>query len=136
MRVALAVPTTYMNESGAALPGLLRRFGVTDLTKVIIVHDELDLDPGVVRVKEGGGLSGHHGLESIQRVLKSQAFLRVRIGIGRPPGRQSGADHVLRRPHGADLEALHGAFEIGADAVTLIVTAGVSAAMNATNKKG
>ena len=65
---------------------------------MVVVHDELDLPPGRVKVKIGGGIAGHNGLRSIQAHLHSPDFVRVRIGIGKPPGRRSGADHVLRRP--------------------------------------
>ena len=71
----------------------------------MVVHDELDLPPGRVKVKEGGGTAGHNGLESIRAHLHSGAFVRVRIGIGKPPGRQEGADYVLRRPGKAERES-------------------------------
>ena len=92
-RVALAVPTTYMNESGVAVRGLARRYGITDPGAIVIVHDELDLSPGTVRLKAGGGLAGHNGLRSIESHLHTNEFLRVRIGVGKPAsaaaGRQS-----------------------------------------------
>jgi peptidyl-tRNA hydrolase, PTH1 family len=132
-RVALAVPSTYMNESGQAVPPLLRRFGVDDPGHLVVLHDELDLPPGRIRVKQGGGVAGHKGLASIRQHLHSDEFLRVRIGIGRPPGRQSGADHVLRRPSKADQELIDVALEQAADAVELVVTAGVDVAMNRCN---
>lgn len=132
-RVALAVPTTYMNESGAAVRPLLRRFGVEDPSHLVIVHDELDLPPGKIRVKLGGGLAGHKGLQSIRDHLHTVEFVRVRIGIGKPPGRQSGADYVLRRPGKAERELLDGAVEGAADAVELVVTQGIEAAMNRCN---
>lgn len=134
-RVALAVPTTYMNRSGDALGALLRRVGVDDPTRVIVVHDELDLPPGKVRVKAGGGLSGHHGLESVERALRSREFLRVRVGIGRPPGQMSAADFVLRRPSGETADAIAVAFEVAADAVEGVVHRGPDVAMNEFNKK-
>ena len=77
-RVALAVPTTYMNDSGAAVRGLTRRFGIDDPSCIVIVHDELDLPPGTVRVKVGGGLAGHNGLRSLQAHLHTTDFVRVR----------------------------------------------------------
>lgn len=135
-RVALAVPSTYMNESGAAVRPLVRRFGVEDLSRLVVVHDELDLPPGRIRVKLGGGLAGHKGLQSIRDHLHDVEFVRVRIGIGKPPGRQSGADHVLRRPGKAERELLDGAIETAADAVELVVTEGVGAAMNRYNGEG
>ncbi|HXY28530.1 MAG TPA: aminoacyl-tRNA hydrolase, partial [Acidimicrobiales bacterium] len=93
-RVALAVPTTYMNESGLAVRALVKRFGITEPASVVIVHDELDLPPGTVRLKAGGGLAGHNGLRSVQSHLRSSDFLRVRIGVGKPPSAAQGASHV------------------------------------------
>ncbi|HEY5245101.1 MAG TPA: aminoacyl-tRNA hydrolase [Acidimicrobiales bacterium] len=133
VRVALAVPTTYMNDSGAAVRPLLRRFGIDDLSRLVVVHDELDLPPGRVKVKIGGGIAGHNGLRSIQTHLHSPDFVRVRIGIGKPPGRRSGADHVLRRPSRRDRDVLDVAVSAAADAVELIAADGVDAAMNRYN---
>ncbi len=91
-----AFPQTYMNDSGLAVAALVRRFGIDDLEKLVIVHDELDLEVGRLKVKVGGGLAGHNGLKSIVAHLKSDAFVRVRIGIGKPPGQA-----VRRRPRPA-----------------------------------
>lgn len=128
-RVALAVPTTYMNESGTAVRALARRFGITDPAAIVIVHDELDLPPGTVRLKAGGGLAGHNGLRSIQSHLHSSDFLRVRIGVGKPPSAAQGASHVLRRPPKAVQEILAGAVSVAADAVERIASDGIDAAM-------
>jgi PTH1 family peptidyl-tRNA hydrolase len=128
-RVALAVPTTYMNESGTAVRGLARRFGITDPATIVIVHDELDLPPGTVRLKAGGGLAGHNGLRSVQSHLHSADFLRVRIGVGKPPSASQGASHVLRRPPKAVRESLASAVAIAADAVEHIAADGLDAAM-------
>jgi len=128
-RVVLAVPTTYMNESGTAVRALARRFGITDPATIVIVHDELDLPPGTVRLKAGGGLAGHNGLRSIQSHLHSSDFLRVRIGIGKPPSAAQGADHVLRRPPKAVRETLAASVEVAADAVERIAADGIDAAM-------
>jgi PTH1 family peptidyl-tRNA hydrolase len=133
-RVALAVPTTYMNESGAAVGPLVRRFGIEDPETLVIVHDELDLPPGGIQVKLGGGLAGHNGLRSIQAHLHSEAFVRIRIGIGKPRG-GPGADHVLNRPSRADRELLDTTIAMAADAVEVIATSGVAAAMNRFNAK-
>ena len=132
-RVALAVPTAYMNESGAAVRPLMRRYGIEDPERLVIVHDELDLPPGRIRVKLGGGIAGHKGLESVRTHLHTAGFVRVRIGIGKPPGRQSGADHVLRRPGKAERELLDVAVQAAADAVEIVVTEGVEVAMNRCN---
>ena len=102
--VALAIPTTYMNESGTAVRSLVTRFGVEEPTSLVVVHDELDLPPGTVRIKVGGGLAGHNGLRSLQAHLHTTDFLRVRIGVGKPPnaraGRRPRAATALRRPPG------------------------------------
>jgi PTH1 family peptidyl-tRNA hydrolase len=132
-RLALAFPQTYMNDSGRSVARLVRRFNVGDLSRLVVVHDELDLFPGRIRVKLGGGLAGHKGLQSIRDHLHSADFVRVRIGIGKPPGRQSGADYVLRRPGKAERELLDGAIEAAADAVEIVATDGVDAAMNRCN---
>jgi len=122
-----------MNESGVAASALARRFSVEDPAKIVILHDELDLPVGAVKVKRGGGIAGHNGLRSVQAHLHSLDFLRVRIGIGRPPGRMPGADYVLRRPSRADAEAIAHACELAADAVELLLGEGPDAAMNAVN---
>ena len=134
-RVALAVPQTFMNESGQAVVKLVHRHGIDDPTRILIVHDELDLPVGELRVKSGGGLAGHNGLRSITAHLKTQDYLRVRIGVGKPPGRQSGADHVLRRPGVAEATELAVVAQEAADAVEMIVTVGVDEAMSRFNTR-
>ena len=128
-QVALAVPTTYMNESGAAVRSLAKRFGIDDPEHLVVVHDELDLPPGAVRIKVGGGLAGHNGLRSIQAHLHTTDFVRVRIGIGKPPSAGQGADHVLGRPPRSVRALLAGAVETAAEAVERMVRDGVPAAM-------
>ncbi len=132
-RLALAVPETYMNDSGLAVQALVRRCSIVDLGRLVVVHDELDLPVGVVRVKQGGGTAGHNGLRSLQSHLGSLAFVRVRIGIGRPPGRMAGADYVLRRPTADEATELAVAIEVAADAVTVVLERGVDQAMNELN---
>lgn len=132
-RVVLAFPTTYMNESGQAVGALMRRHHLTDPRQLVVVHDELDLPPGVVRVKAGGGLAGNNGLRSITQHLKTQDYVRVRIGIGKPPSKERGADHVLSRVPTAERELLDIAVQRAADAVEVIVTQGVDAAMQQFN---
>ncbi len=119
--VTLAVPTTYMNESGAALKPLLRRTSLEDLTRLVVAHDELDLEPGRLQLKVGGGLAGHNGLRSIAAVLGTQDFARLRIGIGKPPSKEQGADWVLQRPTGARKAALAALVEAAADALELVL---------------
>lgn len=132
--LVLAVPATYMNESGVALRPLVHRYVADELSRTVIVHDELDLEPGVVRVKDGGGIAGHNGLRSVEQHLHSRAFVRVRIGIGRPRGR-SGVDYVLGRPRGEERELIAVGVELAADAVEAILCDGLVAAMNRFNSK-
>jgi PTH1 family peptidyl-tRNA hydrolase len=134
-RVALAVPHTYMNLSGEAVSPLVRRFGIEDPARLVVVHDELDLEPGRLKVKSGGGLAGHNGLRSIKSHLHTQDFLRVRVGVGKPPAQQAGKDHVLRRPGKAERAELDIAAEDAADAVDLILQEGVEAAMTKYNAR-
>ena len=134
-RVALAVPLTYMNDSGNAVRALVRRYGV-DVDRLVIVQDELDLPVGVLKVKSGGGLAGHNGLRSIVAHLKDDGFQRVRIGVGKPPSKERGADHVLRGFSKRERTGIGVVVEEAADAVELIATAGIEAAMNRYNTRG
>ena len=137
-RVALAFPQTYMNESGLSVGLLARRYGLgeDDVTRIVVVHDELDLPVGVIKVKQGGGLAGHNGLRSIKAHLKTDAFLRVRIGIGKPVGgKEQGANHVLRKPSKREQEDLVVSIHEAADAVEAILTVGVERAMNTYNTR-
>lgn len=132
-RLALAVPLTFYNEAGQAVAALARRHGIDDVGRIVVVHDELDLPPGRIKVKLGGGLAGNNGLRSTKAHLGTDAFARVRIGVGKPPGRTSGADHVLRRPGKAERAELDIAIVEAADAVDAILTQGLDAAMNRYN---
>ncbi len=131
--IVLAVPTTYMNLSGEAVAPLVRRYRITDLSRLVVVHDELDLPPGVVKLKVGGGLAGNNGLASIKQHLHTADFARIRVGIGKPPTAAAGAGHVLRRPAGAEREWLHGAVNSAADAVDSVLELGYARAMNLVN---
>ena len=191
-RVLVAVPLTFMNDSGLAVAPLVRRAGIEHVDgpvpggapppasattgpattgsattasattglattgpattvpaakarpathagtawRLIVVHDELDIPSGRIKVKVGGGTAGNNGLKSIHSHLHTGEYLRVRVGIGKPPGRQSGADYVLRRPGASERAALAQAIEDAADAVEVIVTEGVEAAMNRFNGSG
>lgn len=133
--VVLAVPTTFMNESGNAVGALSRRFKVTDPGRIVVVHDELDLEPGTVRVKMGGGLAGHNGLRSINQHLRTQEFVRVRIGVGKPQTKEQGADHVLSPMSPGARREMDVNIAVAADAVESIVEHGALAAMNEFNGK-
>ncbi len=132
-RVVVAFPQTFMNESGRSVQLLTRRHGVDDLERLVVVHDELDLPTGRVKLKSGGGLAGHNGLKSIEAHLGTRDFRRIRIGVGKPPGRMTGADYVLRRPSKADQADLDVAVAAAADAVESIVADGFDATMNRVN---
>lgn len=131
--LVLAKPNVFMNLSGETVAPLVRRYCPDDFARLVVVHDELDLEPGRIRVKVGGGLAGHNGLKSIKAHLHSDAFARVRLGVGKPPGRRSGADHVLRRPGKAERAELDLAVVEAADAVDLILSDGPDRAMNRYN---
>jgi PTH1 family peptidyl-tRNA hydrolase len=135
-RVAVAFPTTYMNDSGRAVAPLMRRFGIEDPANLVVIHDELDLEPGRMKIKVGGGLAGHNGLRSIVAHLHTPEFVRIRIGVGKPPGgAERGADHVLSRPSKRDAELLRINVEESADAATMILTDGVDATMARYNAR-
>lgn len=131
--VVLVVPTTYMNDSGHAVAAVARRFKVGDMSRIIVCHDELDLAPGTVRVKFGGGLAGHNGLRSISARLGTDDYVRVRIGVGKPRSKEHGADHVLSQVPAGERSVLDVAVTVAADAVESILAEGVASAMNSVN---
>jgi len=133
-RITLAFPATYMNESGRAVAQLVKRRGITDLSRLLVVHDELDLPVGRMKLKLGGGLAGNNGLKSIKSHLRSEEFGRLRIGVGKPPsGRMTGADYVLRAPSRADRKVLDQMVAAAADAVEMVLAEGIAPAMNKYN---
>ncbi len=135
-RVALAVPTTYMNDSGQAAAPLVRRYGIDDPRRLVVVHDELDLEPGRIKVKDGGGLAGHNGLRSIDAHLHTPDFVRIRMGIGKPPGGPDrGADWVLNKVPKRQREELDVMVAEAADAVEVILADGPEAAMQRFNQR-
>ncbi|MBV9594075.1 MAG: aminoacyl-tRNA hydrolase [Actinobacteria bacterium] len=127
--VVLAKPTTFMNESGGPVASVARFYKVP-IEQITVVHDELDLPFGTVRLKRGGGEGGHNGLRSIARSLGGTEFLRVRFGIGRPPGRQDPADFVLREFATPERKELPVLVERAADAVETLLREGIEAAQN------
>ena len=128
-RVILAKPKSYMNESGGAVAGL-RSFYKVGLERLVAVHDELDLPFAVVRLKRGGGEGGHNGLRSLSRSLGTRDYLRVRVGVGRPPGRQDPADYVLEDFNRREREQLPLIVERAADAVETLLALGLEPAQN------
>jgi peptidyl-tRNA hydrolase, PTH1 family len=128
-RVVLARPRSYMNESGGPVASV-RSFYKVDTARVVAVHDELDLPFGVVRLKRGGGPGGHNGLRSLTPALGSPDYPRVRVGIGRPPGRMDPADFVLRDFSAAERKELPLIIDRAADAVEALLGEGLEAAQN------
>jgi peptidyl-tRNA hydrolase, PTH1 family len=134
-RVILAGSTRFMNESGPSYASLAKKHDV-ELDHVIAVHDELDIPAGTLRVKVGGGPGGHNGMKSLVQAFRSPEFLRVRMGIGRPPGRQDPADFVLEplpKRMEADVAIL---VDRAADAVRSLIADGLGAAQDRFNGSG
>ena len=126
-RVVLAKPVTYMNESGGPVAALAAYLEVpTD--RVIVVHDEIDIVFAEIRLKSGGGEAGHNGLRSISSALGTREYVRVRVGVGRPPGRMEAADYVLRDFAAAERKELPWLLDAAADAVEAVVENGLLAA--------
>ncbi|MDT4913244.1 MAG: peptidyl-tRNA hydrolase, family [Pseudonocardiales bacterium] len=130
--VVLVKPKAYMNESGGPVVSISRFYKVP-VERITVVHDELDLPYGTLRVKRGGGDGGHNGLRSTTSALGSREYARVRFGIGRPPGRQDPADYVLREFVAAERKDLAFHVDRAADAVELLLAEGLVAAQNAFN---
>jgi PTH1 family peptidyl-tRNA hydrolase len=122
-RIALAVPSTFMNVSGRPVAGLLKFYSL-DASRLIVIHDELDLPYDTVRLKTGGGPGGHNGVRDIIAVAGPD-FVRVRVGVGRPPGRQDPADFVLSPFSKAERETLPNLISDAADATELVLTDGL-----------
>lgn len=128
--VVLAKPRSFMNESGGPVTAAARFFKIP-VERVVVAHDELDLDFGVIRLKRGGGAGGHNGLRSVASALGSPEFSRVRFGIGRPPGRQDPADFVLREFAPSERKELPYLVDRAADAAEALLRDGLEAAQNA-----
>ncbi|MCI2238423.1 aminoacyl-tRNA hydrolase [Paenibacillus sp. TRM 82003] len=126
-RAVLAAPTSYMNVSGGPVAGLAKYYDVP-LEQLVVVHDELDVPFGAVRLKRGGGEGGHNGLRSVSKSLGGKDYARVRVGVGRPPGRQDPADFVLREFSTVERRDLPFLLGDAADAVELLTLQGLEAA--------
>jgi peptidyl-tRNA hydrolase, PTH1 family len=133
--VELAIPQTGMNDSGPVVRALADRLGLDGPRALVVVHDELDLPVGRLKVKVGGGTAGHNGLRSIVGALGTADFVRVRIGIGKPPSSDAGMDYVLSSPDAAMRERLEAMTGVAADAVERIVDEGAGAAMTWFNMR-
>jgi PTH1 family peptidyl-tRNA hydrolase len=127
----LAKPQTMMNLSGLAVKALLTKYAIA-LDRMVVIHDELDLPFGRIRLKKGGSSAGNHGLDSVIASLGTRDFMRLRVGIGRPNG--NGVDYVLGAFSGKEQEELAGIITRAADAVTFLVELGLHRAMTDINK--
>lgn len=133
VRLILAVPSTFMNESGRAVAALVRQKGV-EPANLIILHDEIDLPAGTLRIKLGGGAAGHHGVESVAEFLGTKDFYRVRIGVGRPPNPAQAPSKFVLEPIGRkDAPLLIDVESRAADAVLSLVRDGLQITMNRFN---
>jgi PTH1 family peptidyl-tRNA hydrolase len=128
-RVVLAKPKCYMNESGGPVASL-RDFFKVPVERIVVVHDELDIPFGTLRLKAGGGDNGHNGLRSVTKSLGSREYLRVRFGVGRPPGRQDPADFVLKDFTSAERKELPFLVDRAADAVEAVASRSIETAQN------
>lgn len=128
-RVRLVKPQTFMNVSGESVNGVLKSAGV-DVGRLCVVHDELDLPLGTLRLKAGGGTAGHNGLKSIVQCCRTKDFLRLRFGIGRPPGRMPAADYVLRRFARDETDTVGVGVEQAVDVLDSWLAHGVEATQN------
>ncbi len=132
VRAVLAKPKSFMNESGGPVAAL-RDFFKVPPERIVVMHDELDLPYGSLRLKRDGGDNGHNGLRSVTKSLGTRDYLRVRVGIGRPPGRQDPADYVLRDFSPAERKELRFHLDRAADAVETLLTEGLEPAQNRFN---
>jgi peptidyl-tRNA hydrolase, PTH1 family len=133
-RFVLTIPSSYMNTSGGPVQQAAAWFKVP-VERIVVCHDDLDLEVGSLRLKRGGGHAGHNGLKDLDRALGSREYLRVRIGIGRPPGRMPSKDHVLRRFPPAERATIDVVLEEAVDAIELLVTDGLEPAQNRYHAK-
>lgn len=122
--VVLAKPQSYMNTSGGPVKQLMNVYGVSP-DRLVVIHDELDIDPGTIRVKFGGGHAGHNGLRSICDKLGTRDWFRVRCGIGRPPGRMPVADYVLSLPKKDAADDFAQATDLGCEAALFLIEHGL-----------
>jgi PTH1 family peptidyl-tRNA hydrolase len=127
--LSLMIPLGYMNDSGGPVQAAMGFYKVPP-EQLVVVHDDIDLESAALRLKRGGGTAGHNGLKDIQRRIASPDFFRVRIGVGRPPGRQDPAVYVLRRFSPAEREEIDVTIERATEAVLDLVETGLAATQN------
>lgn len=128
-RIVLAIPEGYMNNSGGPVQQAANWYSVA-ADHLVVVHDEVDLPVGALRLKLGGGTAGHNGLKDVERALGTPEFYRVRIGVDRPPGRMATKDHVLRRFPPAEREQIDVVIEEAIDAIELLIDEGLEPTQN------
>jgi PTH1 family peptidyl-tRNA hydrolase len=131
-KLILAKPQTFMNLSGQAVQGLMH-FYKLPLMNLLVIHDDLDLPPGTLRLRPGGGSGGQKGVQSIIERLGTEGFARLRLGIGRPPGQMDAADYVLQEFSDSEMTIISPVLNRGVDAVLEFVVNGIEAAMNRYN---
>jgi len=131
-KVVLAKPLTYMNKSGVAVRKLVEGLGIP-LDRLVVVHDDLDLACGRMKIKDRGGHGGHKGVQSIIEQLGSAAFLRVKVGIGKPPSHEEGADYVLSPFAAEERPLVKESVEQAAEAIEIVIRSGKDQAMNTYN---
>lgn len=131
--VILAKPQSFMNRSGGPVQKLVKKYGIPS-DHLIVIHDELDLPPGSIRVKFGGGLAGHNGLRSINEKLSSPDWFRIRVGIGRPPGRMPVTDWVLTKPKGDAARDFEAGISMAAEAAVFMLDHSLAEAQNKFNR--
>ncbi len=131
-QVLLAKPTTFMNLSGQAVSSLVKYYKIKS-NDILVIQDELDLEPGSLRFTDGGKPGGHHGLESIQEMMPDVDFARLRIGVGKPKNKTAGKDWVLTKPKGKEAELIGQAAQDAAQAITDWIIKGLEASMNVWN---
>lgn len=134
VRLVLALPMSYMNESGRPVRQAAGWYKAP-AGHIVVLHDELDLEVGTVRLKSGGGTAGHRGLDDLVRSLGTRDFARVRIGVGRPPGRMEAADHVLRRFSSREQVEIDVAVQEAVDAVLGLVHEGLEPTQNRIHRR-
>lgn len=135
MRLVLVKPLTFMNESGALIPYLRRRWPFDDLSRLLVVVDNMDLPPGEIKFKNGGGTAGHNGLKSLTAALGGGGFLRLYLGVGRPQPGEEVISYVLGTPPPAEREAIEAAEQRGAAAIGDLLSKDISEVMNVFNAK-
>lgn len=130
--IILAKPKTFMNESGRAVSALLQNFKIP-FERILVIYDDLDLALGTIRIRPEGGTGGHRGMRSIQQTIHSQAYPRMRLGIGRPPGRMDPADYVLQNFNKDEMYLLDQVLDKAVQCIEHFISMGVESAMNLCN---